>query len=67
MIRHAFDEVLKVADRIGVRAIMVDAKNQSATGFYTHLGFTTSVSDPQRLFIMLKDIRKSVVAAGSRP
>jgi GNAT superfamily N-acetyltransferase len=67
MIRHAFGEVLTVANSIGVRAIMLDAKDQNGANFYTHLGFSASVSNPLRLFIMLKDIRKSLAAASARP
>jgi len=67
MIRHAFVEVLKVADRIGVRAIMVDAKDATSASFYTHLGFSASIGNALRLFIMIKDVKISLVAAGVNP
>jgi GNAT superfamily N-acetyltransferase len=67
MIRYAFEETLKIADTLGVRTIMVDAKDPGVAGFYTHCGFTASVSNPLRLFIMIKDVRRSVSAAGIIP
>jgi GNAT superfamily N-acetyltransferase len=63
MVRHAFEETLKSAQWIGVRAIMVDAKDQDAANFYDRLGFTASVNDPLRLFIMIKDVRRSLAVA----
>ena len=65
--RHAFGEVLMVANAIGVRAIMVDAKDQNGANFYTRVGFTATIGNPLRLFIMIKDIRKSLTAASARP
>lgn len=67
MIRHAFEETLMIADRLGVRAIMVDAKDPGIASFYTQLGFTASVSNPLRLFIMIKDVRASMSAARMSP
>ncbi len=63
MVRHAFEETLKTAERIGVRAVMVDAKDRDAANFYNRLGFTAAVNDPLRLFIMIKDIKRSIAAA----
>lgn len=65
MVRHAFEETLKTAQWIGVRAVMVDAKDQDAANFYDRLGFTASVSDPLRLFIMIKDIKRSLAAVAT--
>lgn len=65
MVRHAFEETLKTAQWIGVRAVMVDAKDQDAANFYERLGFTASINDPLRLFIMIKDIKRSFVAAAT--
>ena len=44
---------------------MVDAKDQDAANFYDRLGFTASVSDPLRLFIMIKDIKRSLAAVAT--
>jgi GNAT superfamily N-acetyltransferase len=63
MVRHAFEETLNTSQSIGIRAVMVDAKDHDAASFYRRLGFTASVNDPFRLFIMIKDIRRSLAAA----
>lgn len=65
MVRHAFEETLKTAQWIGVRALMIDAKDQDAANFYDRLGFTASVNDPLRLFIMIKDVKRSLAVAAT--
>jgi len=67
MVRHAFEETLKTAQWFGIRAVMVEAKDQNAANFYEGLGFTASVSDPLRLFIMIKDVKKSITVAAMNP
>ena len=67
MVRHAFEEILKTAQWIGVRAAMAEAKDQSAANFYERLGFTASVNSPLRLFIMIKDVKKSLAIAAMNP
>jgi len=67
LVRQAFVECLKTSQWIGVRAVMVDAKDQNAATFYEGLGFTASVNNPLRLFIMIKDVGRSLaVAAGTK-
>ena len=53
----AIRRTLQVADIAGVRALLVHAKNDSARGFYTHLGFEPFPGDPLVLFLLLKDLR----------
>jgi GNAT superfamily N-acetyltransferase len=65
MVRHAFEETLKTAQWIGVRAIMVEAKDQDAANFYDRLGFTASVADRLRLFIMIEDVRRSLAVVAT--
>jgi GNAT superfamily N-acetyltransferase len=67
MVRQAFEETLKTAQWIGIRAVMVDAKDQDAANFYDGLGFTASINHPLRLFIMIKDLKKSFVRAATNP
>jgi len=62
LIRDAFARVLDTADMIGIRAVMVRAKDASAAAFYARLGFQVSISDPMLFFHLLKDIRKSLDA-----
>ena len=62
-IRDAFERMFETADLIGIRAVIVRAKDASAAAFYARLGFQVSPSDPMLFFHLLKDIRKSLDAA----
>ena len=63
LIRDALERVLETADMIGIRAVIVRAKDVSAAAFYTRLGFQVSASDPMLFFHLLKEVRKSLNAA----
>ncbi len=62
MLLDALGRVLQVADIVGIRAMAVHAKDDSAAGFYRHFGFMSSPTDSRHLFILVKDIQ---AAAGS--
>jgi N-acetylglutamate synthase-like GNAT family acetyltransferase len=51
---------LNASDEVGVRAVMVDAKNENARRFFEHFGFEAFQADPNRLFLLLKDLRKNI-------
>lgn len=54
-----------VAEDVGIRAMLVDALDEEARGFYVRYGFEPSpVSGPQ-LFLPMARIRASIEAAGS--
>jgi GNAT superfamily N-acetyltransferase len=57
LLLDALGRVLQVADIVGVRAIAVHAKDDSAAGFYRHFGFMPSPTDSRHLFMLMKDIR----------
>ncbi|HLX36570.1 MAG TPA: GNAT family N-acetyltransferase [Candidatus Binataceae bacterium] len=63
LVRDAFQRILETADRVGVRAIVVQAKDEAAAEFYRHLGFIESVQDARLFLMTLKDARKSLAAA----
>jgi len=53
------DGIIRTATSdIGAFAVLVDAKDQDATAFYTHHGFTPFASEPQVLFLPLSDAIK---------
>ena len=54
----ALRRVQHVADEIGIRAIEVDALDQSAREFYLKFGFEPLADDPQHLFLTMRAIRK---------
>jgi hypothetical protein len=48
----------KAADITGIRALFVHAKDEQAIAFYQHFNFRPSPTDPQHLFLLMKDILK---------
>jgi GNAT superfamily N-acetyltransferase len=64
LLLDALGRTLQVADVIGVRALAVHAKDETAVAFCKHFGFTPSPTDARHLFMIIKDIR---LAAGQRP
>lgn len=54
---HAIDKVTRIAKEIGIRAIVVDAKNESAEAFYQKYGFvllvTTTETYPRKMFLII--------------
>jgi GNAT superfamily N-acetyltransferase len=63
LVLEALRRVLEVADTLGVRAVIVVAKDDNAAEFYKRLGFEASADDPRLFFITLKDARKSFTNA----
>lgn len=59
LLLDALGRTLQVADMIGVRALAVHAKDDGASAFYRHFGFTPSPTDARHLFMIIKDIRQA--------
>lgn len=53
----ALRRVQHLADRIGIRAVEVDAIDESAKRFYERHGFVPLLDDPRHLFLTLRVIR----------
>ena len=54
----ALRRVCHVADHVGVRAVEVDAVDESARNFYLKYGFVSLLDDPQHLFLPMVVMRK---------
>jgi GNAT superfamily N-acetyltransferase len=67
LLRDAMRRTLAAAGTIGVRAMLVHAKNDDARRFYHRHGLEPSPSDPLHLMILLKDIAASMGAADADP
>jgi GNAT superfamily N-acetyltransferase len=52
--------VLVAAETLAAWAVVVDAKNDDAKAFYEEFGFSPMPEHPDRLFITLADLRKSL-------
>jgi GNAT superfamily N-acetyltransferase len=57
LVADAMRRVLQAADIAGVRAMLVQAKDERAQCFYQHLGFEPFPGQPLTLYRLLKDIR----------
>lgn len=61
LLRDALVRVANAADEIGIRALLIHAKDDEARYFYlAQAEFEPSPIDPLQLFLLLKDLRKSI-------
>lgn len=55
----ALRRAVRVADEVGIRALLIHARDEDARDFYLQHGeFVNSPTDPLHLFLLLKDARK---------
>jgi GNAT superfamily N-acetyltransferase len=64
LLRDAMLRVLGVAESVGIRVLLLHAIDEDARRFYERHGFEPSPTDPLNLQMLVKDIRRSVSAAG---
>lgn len=57
LVVDAMRRILQAAEIIGIRAMVVHAKDDNARRFYEHLGFEQFQHQPLTLYRLLKDIR----------
>lgn len=57
LMRDAMLRTLNAAEIAGLRAIVVDAKDDAAKAFYQRYGFEPFKDEPMRLSLILKDVR----------
>ena len=63
LLRDALKRVAAAADEIGVRALLIHAKDERARDFYMRCGeFEPSPTDRLHLFLLMKDLRKAAPA-----
>jgi GNAT superfamily N-acetyltransferase len=60
LLKDALRRSAKAADITGIRALFVHAKDEQAIAFYEHFNFRPSPTDPQHLFLLMKDVLKIV-------
>jgi GNAT superfamily N-acetyltransferase len=60
MLKDAMLRTLNAADIAGIRALAVHAKDADARAFYEHFDFLPSPTDPLHLYLLMKDIRRSI-------
>lgn len=60
MLKDALLRTAQAADIAGIRALLVHAKDEPARAFYTRHDFEPSPTDPYHLFLLVKDLRRSL-------
>lgn len=63
LFRDALRRALAGAEAVGGRAFLIHAKDEEARAFYARFGMEASPTNPLHLFLLFKDIRKSLEAA----
>jgi len=63
LLQHAMQIALVTSEKIGVYAIVVDAKDEAATAFYARYGFQCFADQTLRLFLTTAIIRRAVSTA----
>jgi GNAT superfamily N-acetyltransferase len=58
LLLDALRRILAAADIVGVRAVMVHAKDEAARRFYEHFDFDPSPIDPLHMFLLVKEIAR---------
>jgi GNAT superfamily N-acetyltransferase len=58
LLKDALLRTADAADIAGIRALVVQAKDQDARGWYEQFDFEPSPTDPLHLFLLLKDLKK---------
>ena len=60
LLQSALLKYLQACEVIGCRALMVHAKDEAAARFYEGFGFESSPVDTSHLYLLTKDIRKTL-------
>lgn len=60
LLKDALLRTLRVTDIVGIRALLVHAKDDTARNWYLNWDFETSPTDPLHLFLMIKDLKAMV-------
>lgn len=61
LLTDALKRIDNAADEVGIRALLIHAKNDEARAFYmSYAEFEHSPTDPLHLFLLMKDLRKAV-------
>jgi GNAT superfamily N-acetyltransferase len=59
LLKDALRRCLQASEIAGLRAVVVNAKDEKAKNFYERFGFEASVFDEYHLFLLMKDLRKN--------
>lgn len=65
LVRDAFLQVASIAERLGVRALLIHAETSEARDFYDRISpaFQPSPTDPLHVILLMKDLRTAIAQA----
>jgi len=63
LLLDALRRIAAAADIVGIRAVLVHAKDEPAKRFYEHFDFDPSPVDPMHLFLLVKEIARLLKTA----
>jgi GNAT superfamily N-acetyltransferase len=64
LLRDALKRAHNASEIIGVRAILVHAKDEKARRFYEHFDFDPSPIEPLQLFLLVKEVARLIEGEG---
>jgi GNAT superfamily N-acetyltransferase len=67
LLKQALLKILEASKAIGLRAVLVHAKNQRAADFYAKYGFMPSPTNSLHMMLLLKDVIKTIEAKEQPP
>ena len=56
LLKHFMLKAIEVAQSVGVRVLLIHAKDENAKNFYEHYGFVTSPLDPLVMMMLLTEL-----------
>ena len=68
LVKDCFLQVASVADRVGIRALLIHAETAKAAEFYIRIdpAFEPSPSDPLHVLLLLEDLRRAIRDAAAK-
>jgi len=60
LLKDALSRTAKIAELVGVRALLVHAKDEVAGNWYKKFDFEPSPTDPNHLLLLMKDLQKHI-------
>ncbi len=58
LLMHALQKIAQVSEQVGIFAVILDAKDDTAKSFYIKYGFIPFVDQPMKLFLPIRTILK---------
>ena len=60
LLKDALLRILTISENLGVRAVLVHAKDEKAKNFYHQFGFESSPVNEYHLYLLIKDIQATI-------